>query len=241
MNPHSYRAGIAKLSIPVKRVGGHWEFFYGGDVRVHDGAVATLVVPESAIVDEKFSQRIKQQAVVRVLNEGAPLLVALSDRTAGAIPAELSSRINHEDLPSETTRLIKIHLAAPKTNAPARRLLGQDFMRGGLWLNVKGLDKTEIISSPIRMPEGCKENTAISLNHAFTMLSEQYETHRLSHTGNVYNRVFYQEENGYWYPLADLREGVLVNAQQQLLAETWRQIEVMLGWRPVVKSARKNK
>ena len=71
----------------------------------------------------------------------------------------------------------------------AIKLVDEDFERGGLWLNVKGLDKTDIISSPICMPDGCKEKTAISLNHAFTMLSEMYETHRLSHTGNVYNRV----------------------------------------------------
>jgi hypothetical protein len=134
-----------------------------------------------------------------------------------------------------------VHLAPPKNNTLATKLVDEDFERGGLWLNVKGLDKTDIISSPIWMPDGCKEKTAISLNHAFTMLSEMYETHRLSHTGNVYNRVFYQEANGYWYPLADLREGVLANAEHQLLVETWRQLEAMLGWRPVVPSSRKKK
>jgi len=25
----------------------------------------------------------------------------------------------------------------------------------------------------------------------------------LSHTGSIYERVFYQEGNGYWYPLDD--------------------------------------
>lgn len=140
MHPHSNSNGAPKLSIPLKRVGGQWEFFYGGDVPVQEGAVATLLVSESAITDEKFRQKIKQEAVVRVLNEGAPLLIALTDRTVRGIPEALRSRINPADLPSETTRLERVHLAAPETNALARRLLDEDFERGGLWLNVKGLD-----------------------------------------------------------------------------------------------------
>ena len=140
MHPHSNSNGAPKLSVPLKRVGGQWEFFYGGDVPVQEGAVATLLVSESAISDEKFRQKIKQQALVRVLKEGAPLLIALTDRTARAIPEALRSRINPADLPSETTRLERVHLAAPTSSAPTRKSLEAEAGRGGLWLNVKGLD-----------------------------------------------------------------------------------------------------
>ena len=33
-----------KITVPVKRVGANWEFFYGGDVPVKDGTIADLVV-----------------------------------------------------------------------------------------------------------------------------------------------------------------------------------------------------
>jgi hypothetical protein len=110
---------------------------------------------------------------------------------------------------------------------------------GGLWLKVKGLGKTELVGSTIQMPDGFEESCAISLNHALTMLSERYEKHRISHTGNVYARVFYLESDDYWYPLADLREGVLAGAERQLMADAWQALEKQLGWRPVVKPSKK--
>jgi len=46
--------------------------------------------------------------------------------------------------------------------------------------------------------EGC------SLNHAFTLLSERYETHRLSHTGNVFECGWVIRKER-WIRLKDLR------------------------------------
>jgi hypothetical protein len=61
-----------------------------------------------------------------------------------------------------------------------------------------------------------------SLNHAFTKLSETYETWRISHTGNVYSRVLYQERNGHWYPLDLLRNETLDKKEQQIAHELWQ-------------------
>lgn len=33
-----------KVTLPVKRVGAHWEFFYGGDVPVREGTLAELTL-----------------------------------------------------------------------------------------------------------------------------------------------------------------------------------------------------
>ena len=71
------------------------------------------------------------------------------------------------------------------------------------------------------------------LNHALTLLSQTYEKHRISNTGNVYARIFYQDKDECWYPLDDLRSGVQAKRERQLLNETWAQIEMTLGWRPV--------
>lgn len=42
-----------------------------------------------------------------------------------------------------------------------------------------------------------------------------------------------------WYPLADLREGVLASVERRFIADVWRELERKLGWRPVVKSSKK--
>lgn len=61
----------------------------------------------------------------------------------------------------------------------------EEEKEGGLFLRQIGLDRTELLSSSVKLPEGFDPPFAQSLNHAFTVLSERYETHRLSHTGNV--------------------------------------------------------
>ena len=83
------------------------------------------------------------------------------------------------------------------------------------------------------MPEGFHEKTAISLNHAFTMLSQKFESHRISNTGNVYDRFFYKESNGHWFPLDDLRRGAQSQTERALISDLWRQVEEELGWRPL--------
>jgi len=100
-------------------------------------------------------------------------------------------------------------------------------------LKLKGLEKCELVSSTILMPNGFPEPNATSLNHAFTLLSRQYETHRISNTGNVYTRVFYQDRDGGWYPLDDLRRGVQAKVERTLLNELWAEVEKVLGWRPL--------
>lgn len=232
-----------QITIPVRRVGDRWEFFYGGDVPVRDGALGHLTVGAAQITDKNFLQLMQRAAAVKVLKEGAPLLVALSDRAQGVhLSGDLRKLVNRNDLPAETTRLELVHLGPAKNGVTQFKLDGQaDDDSGGLWLKVKGLDKTELVSSTVMMPAGFDEPTGISLNHALTMLSERYEKHRISHTGNVYTRVFYLDTDERWYPLADLREGVLASAERQLIADAWQSLEQQLGWRPVVKQPRAKK
>jgi len=229
-----------QVTIPVKRVGDRWEFFYGGDVPVREGALGHLTVGCAQITDKAFLERLQRPAVVKVLPEGAPLLVALSDRLERNMPQNFVERMSRKDVPVETTRLEQVFLGPRRTGV---RLSEDEAVpidtSGGLWLRVKGLDKTELVSSTVLMPTVCAEPTAISLNHALTMLSERFEKHRISHTGNVYTRVFYMESDGGWYPLADLREGVLVSAERKLMAESWQALEQKLGWRPVVRPGKK--
>lgn len=229
-----------KTTVPVKRVGNRWEFFYGGDVPVKDGTMGELTISTSQISDPTFLQRVTQEATFKVLEEGTTLLVALSDRSQNG------SLIDVDDwpepvplrMPLGTKRWVKIELGPPQKNGGK---LQTDLIpeTGGLWLKVIGLERCELISSTISlpdvvpMPDGFRDHSVKSLNHAFTLLSQTYEKHRISNTGNVYDRVFYQDKDGCWYPLDDLRAGVRAEKERQLLNETWAQIEKVLGWRPV--------
>jgi len=232
-----------KTTVPVKRVGDRWEFFYGGDVPVKNGTLGELTISTNQISDPTFLQRVTKEATFKVIEEGTPLLVALSDRSQNG------SRIGNWptpyplNVPIGTTRWAQVKLGPPqrKHGTPQTDLISET---GGLWLKVKGLERCELSSSTILlpdgvpMPEGFPDRSVKSLNHAFTLLSQTYEKHRISNTGNVYTRVFYQDKDDCWYPLDDLRSGVQAKRERQLLYETWAQVEMMLGWRPVAMPKR---
>lgn len=225
---------MPQITLPVKRVGDHWEFLYGGDIPVDDGVQANLTISTRQITDEQFLSRVNQDVRVKVLNQGTRLLIALTDKNNnqslgrkwhGALPVRL---------PPGTTRLEEVFLGEirEQRSSSANDEIDTD-QHGGLWLRIRGLNKSELISSSIVLPEGIGEQIAISLNHAYTLLSKKYETHRLSNTGNVYTHVFYQENNSRWYPLSDLRLGVLGDVERSLIRNAWLEVEQKLGWRPV--------
>ena len=236
----------AKVTIPVKRVGERWEFFYGGDVPVHEGTLGELTLSANQISDERFRQRVSQELVVKILEEGAPLLVALSDRSNHGARIGTWPRVFPPGLPAGTTRLERITLGPPKPKAKDKLSQVEPELdgfaeTGGLWLKLKGLERTELVASTVKMPEGFHALTATSLNHALTLLSQAYEKHRIANTGNVYTRVFYQETNDRWYPLNDLRTGVQAEGERNLQSELWQQVEQNLGWRPAPVSAGKKR
>ena len=223
-----------KVTLPVRWVDGRWEFFYGGAIPVDEGSIGDLTLDLHLIVDKKFKQRVTQQIAVHVLNEGTPLLVALSAPNAKQSSTHWPPSLRNK-LPWGTTRLEKITLGPA---APKRKKLveGEKPAPGGLTLKLKGLDRCELQSSTVMLPPGLDVSSASSLNHAFTLLSRAYETHRISNTGNVYTRMFYEDNNGHWYPLDDLRHGVQASAEQTLLNSAWAEIEKQLGWRPMLRT-----
>jgi hypothetical protein len=222
----------AKVTVPVKKVGGAWEFFYGGDVPIEEGALGELTIDADQITDERFKKRVLQETVVKVLNEGDTLMVALSDRlsTLGRNDGA-PVRIPYERLPMGVSRLVPIVLGPASGGHRQASLNDENPLAGGLWLRLRGLEKTELISSTVLLPKTVPEPKALSLNHAYTLLSKVYETHRISNTGNVYSRIFYQDADEEWYPLDDLRCGVKVGAERKLMMDVWQQVESTLGWR----------
>lgn len=230
----------AKVTVPVKRVGERWEFFYGGDVPVKEGTLAELTLSADRITNAQFKQRVMQELTVKILDEGTEQLVALSDRdTNGGLAGEWPTP-RPLALPAGTTRLERVWLG-PVRHREGEPPLNSDMARGGLWLRLKGLERSELHASTVRMAEGYAEPVAISLNHSFTLLSERFEKHRISHTGNVYARVFYKEGNGHWYPLDDLRRGVQAEAERGLLQSAWAEVERSLGWRPQPPNGKRRK
>ena len=56
------------------------------------------------------------------------------------------------------------------------------------------------------------DKKAQSLNHAFTLISEAYETLRRSHSGNVFERVYAQDKTNKWVSLDEIRITAIAQA-----------------------------
>lgn len=235
---------IAKTTVPVKRVGERWEFFFGGDVPVKEGTFGELTFSTSQIQDKDFLERVSAELTVKILEEDTTLLVALSDRSNGGNRIGEWPKPSPLNIPIGTTHWERVQIGPPQKKKDTKQV---DLVpeTGGLWLKIKGLERCELSSSTILLPESFKRPDGISdrrvksLNHAFTLLSQAYEQHRISNTGNVYTRVFYQDKDDCWYPLNDLRSGVQAKRERQLLYDAWAQIEMSLGWRPVPTSKKR--
>ena len=223
-----------RLKLPVYRVNGRWEFFYGGAVPVDDGTQAEMVIDSARITDKDFLHRVTQRVVSHCLPRGTRLMVALSihapiSHTVFYHPNSQRPKSIDVDtwhLPSVSTLFVPVTLG-PVRKTQTTLMFEED---GGLWMVVSGLGECELFSSSVDFPEELAMESAQSLNHAFTKLSERFEIHRLSHTGSVYSRVFYLESDLRWYPLEYLKSAALGRAEHAVMAASWQAIEDQLGW-----------
>jgi hypothetical protein len=112
---------------------------------------------------------------------------------------------------------VEVHLAGPN-DKQARQF---DTSRGGPWLITEGIEGVGLASTRVKLPPEVPVDPVASLNHAYTKLSEAFETWRISHTGNIYKRVLHRERNEKWYPLDVLRNGALQQTEHETAQMLW--------------------
>ena len=202
------------LKIPVHFINGSWEMTLGGKIPVKDGATGALHLREDYISDKELASILKKKQTIEILEPDTSLMIAVSPS---------------ENLSQET----KKHLKNIRNSFYYKDRLGTndqfiEVICGGLSLILEGLTPKGIKSGTIILPDIDTHpefsRTATSLNHALTILSEIYETKRISHTGNIYKRVFYKDTNNQWYPIEELRSEGIDFSERQVLRNLWASI-----------------
>lgn len=229
------------IRVPVKLVDGRWEFFYGGQLPIKRGTVGDLLVDKIAIEDKEFLASLKRKSAHKLFKQGTELLVALTIKSRSDLDAELANHLMkaHENkialadsyyhtLRSNETQFVKISIDAPTP----RQLNLDPAENGGVWLLLEGLEPKGLTTSTVKLPDGVSDEPAVSLNHAFTLLSEKYEPWRKAHTGNIYDRILYQEENNKWYPLDVLRNATIAEDEHKFIRAQWAEISKKLKFNP---------
>ena len=219
-----------QLRIPVRLVNGQWEFKLGGPVPVTEFSDAELVLHRSAVENKAFLNIMEEKARHKVLDEGTRLRVSLTVKPENPPPKEMKRLLIPYDKMCQQIGVgfmhnwsvvppsfVQVKIAGP--NEKQARLF--DTEQGGLWLVTRGIEADGLASTMIVLPKEISAEPVGSLNHALTKLSEVYETWRISHTGNVYERVLYRERNGKWYPLDLLRNEKLEKQEQEIAKGIW--------------------
>jgi hypothetical protein len=220
------------IRVKVRYSEGAWHRDEGGDVPVRDGAVAELIVRQRDIVDQDFLSSMLKEHSVRVLSEGQPLYAYVMVKDFDKIdptlatylirPQKVSNMVAVEFLDNWSGgELCLVKVALGKLD-PDAMINSDDDQGGGLWMRVRGRDVVGLVTSQIVLPDGVTKRRISSLNHAFTVLSEVFEPWRTSHTGNIYERFLYQEENGKLYPLELFRDEALAKQEQSIALELWK-------------------
>jgi len=211
-------------------VDGVWECVLGGTIPVENFTEAELVVPRDAISDREFLEAMARKGKHKVLDEGTALLVCLTVKPEGQINDEHRQVLRSYDKyrgkiatsyldywNPGSVAFVEVRIAGPDEKQTRRF----ETDRGGLWLLTEGIDAVGLASTTVLLPSAISTDSVASLNHAYTKLSEALETWRISHTGNIYKRVLYQERNGTWYPLDILRDRTLEKQEQEIARNLW--------------------
>lgn len=218
------------IRVPVKLVDGQWELLYGGPVKVREGAIGELHLDKSSFDDAKFLKALTEKRCVPILRAGIQLQVALSVKPG--VPQHLRTCLSHGNAlthPNTDHLSMDTQFASVRLGGPTELQRRRGETDGGLKLWLEGMEPRSIESGTVDLPKVTGLQPVDSLNHAFTKLSELFEPWRKAHTGSIYERVFYLESNGRWYPLKDLRNRAVDDAERGLIKELWERVASELG------------
>lgn len=176
------------VKIPIRIVDGVPQPFYGPTwPRLIDGAVGDLLIPAHAFVNSQDEVVLTAPLGVEILSAGTVLLVAVSSRAVGEgiVRREMDFAVN---APFEAFLEVRLDEA--------------------LRLQLRGTKKGRLepcVCTAIHLGKTCD-----SVNEVYSLISETYEPHRRSHTGNVFEKVMFQHrilnDRPIWEPLAILRD-----------------------------------
>jgi len=146
--------------------------------------VAELVLAPECIQNAKLRASLTGQKTILLLKEGSRVLCGVSSTMIEDI---FDEGVN----PSGP---VPIH--APYKFVEVK-------LDADLWLQVRGDQEARLSPCPCKITVLNKE--AESLNQSFTLISEAYEIKRRSHSGNVFERVYAQDQRGNWQSLDEFR------------------------------------
>jgi len=185
-----------RLRIAVRSTGEGFTLLDGNPPpAIVKGAICELVVRPEALQNPDDRNRFVQDEVISILGEDSPLLLGVSPHSVGN-PKAPGLNCSPQQIGVQTEYwLVEIRLLED------------------LRIRIRGDQEAKLEPCTCVIPALKREAT--SVNHAFTIISEAYETERLSHTGNVFQRAYIPIGPKRWQTLDDLRISAIAQSLQR--------------------------
>lgn len=193
--------------IPIRIRDGKLEFFYGGDIpKLKDDAVGHLMVPTYQVEDKGRLQLLEQETEKEFLAKSTHLFCQLNpnDSITGG--------------PHKKFLIPGKQLGPP----PKSGHFAEIVLHDPLVIKLRGTKKGELQDCRCSIP-ALPDEEPTSINHAYTLLSTFFEPHRRSHTGNVFDKVFFETKSNKWEPLKARRDHFEYAFERELmiLCQRW--------------------
>ena len=187
-----------RLRLAVRFDGARFALLDGSPLpAIAKDAVCELVLRPEQLQNPDDRDRFVRDEVFPILTQGTTVLLGVSPHSVGD-PKALGLISNPQEIGVQTEYwLIEVRLK-------------QD-----LKIRIRGDQEAKLEPCSCLIPSLKREAT--SINHAFTLISETYETERLSHTGNVFERAYTLVGPKRWQTLDDLRIKAIAQSLQRKL------------------------
>ena len=169
------------VKIPIKIEDGHPCLYPKGSLpELKEGAIGDLVMPAYALLDQKDTEHYTEKTKSAFLPANTRLL----------------AQINPDKVPSKLWLDVQFNLpGAPGAVVEFILIEEQQVL-------LRGTKPSKLL--PCKCGIAALNLEAKSINHAYTLISLAFEPDRISHTGNVFSKVYYLDDH-IWKPLKALR------------------------------------
>ncbi len=190
--------------IPAVFRKGAWHPLYGGPMPAFkEGTLAEITLPEHGFEKPEELQRFNLEDEVVILPSGSPLWAVMSPHHGMGGPG-----------------LGKPKYAQTRPQDGLNRVNLVEFkILENLQLHLRGTKHAQL--QPCRCElEGFPEDVAVlSVNQAYTRLSEKHEPKRKSHSGNVFTQVYFLDGK-LLLPLEEARKREVINLEKKLFQQS---------------------
>ncbi|NOQ63965.1 MAG: hypothetical protein GQ582_05585 [Methyloprofundus sp.] len=194
--PIDKHAKTAVIRVIMKN--GRFEYYGEEEMpEIREGTLAELTVPCSAFENPRKLRIFSEERKEFILKKETTLLVQIAVRRNNSLDKRF---LTYFESTRETLQPLKDMGDLTDPEFVEIKLLDN------LIITLRGTKKATLNRCYCIIPI-LNNQQAYSLNHAYTVISEAFEKHRISHSGNVFKDVYYKE-NSKWLPIASLRDAL---------------------------------